>query len=176
MESIMSEGLSYIGRIDDQGYIFNDSNDCIARIDESGYILRQTGSGILGKIDEDGTIRDASLDAVGRVQADGYVYIHSKRVCKVSSKFVESITPRAWNAGSTSSYSGRANKKAGNAYDSSYTESSAASFFSSGFFIKLVIGIVLGIIAMATGTGGIGMILAGPIVVFLFCFFAKLFR
>ncbi|MBR2879833.1 MAG: hypothetical protein IKC02_04080, partial [Oscillospiraceae bacterium] len=107
MGQVISEGLEYIGRIDDSGYIFDKSGHCFAKIAEDGYITKVGGGSIYGKIDEDGTIRDSSLSVIGRIQADGYVYIHSTRVCRVSSAFIEKITPAAWNAGQPSSYSGR---------------------------------------------------------------------
>lgn len=169
MGSIVSEGLEYIGRIDDSGYVFDQSDNCIATITDSGYILKSSfEGGTYGKIDEDGTIRNASGRVVGRIQADGYVYIHSKRVCKVSSSFVERITPKAWNAGDISSFSGR--KKAP-AVD---VAPPSLGFLASPFFIKLVIGIILGIVLMANGSGASALI-GGPFLVFLFCFFAKLF-
>lgn len=173
MGQVISEGLEYIGRIDDNGYVFDKSGHCAAKITDAGYISEVGGGGIFGKIDEDGTIRDASLGVVGRIQADGYVYIHSKRVCQVSSAFIERITPGAWNAGQPSTYSGRSTStKHGDSIDSS---SGAMNFFFSPFFIKLIIGIILGIVAMVNGWGGIGMLIAGPMVVFLLSFIAKIF-
>lgn len=172
MGQVVSEGLEYIGRIDDAGYIFDQSGSCIAKIDDAGYISKVGGYGTYGKIDADGTIRDSSSNVVGRIQADGYVYIHSKRVCKVSSAFVERITPKAWNVGQTSTYSGRAKK-------STYEErerSGSESLKFLPFIIKLIIGIILGIAVMVTGGGGIGMLLAGPIVVFLLSLIYKAFN
>lgn len=168
MGSAVSEGLQYIGRIDDDGYVFDRSGNCVAKINDSGYIGKVGGGEIFGKIDEDGTIRNASLDAIGRIEANGYVYIHSKRVCKVSSSFVEKITPKAWNGGDVSSYSGR--KKAP-AVD---VAPPSLDFLASPFFIKLVIGIILGIVLMVNGSSA-GALIGGPFIVFLFCFFAKLF-
>jgi len=169
MGNIISEGLEYIGRIDDNGYVYDSSGKRIAKIDDSGYIVKDTfNGGIYGKIDEDGTIRDASLSVVGRIEADGYVYIHSKRVCKVSSSFVERITPKAWNGGEVSSYSGR--KKV----PTVDIEPPSLDFLSSPFFIKLIIGIILGIVLMFNGMGFEALI-GGPFVVFLLCFFAKIF-
>ena len=173
MGNVISEGLQHIGRIDDDGYIFDRSGDCVAKINNSGYIGKVGGGEIFGKIDDDGTIRNASLSAVGRIQADGYVYIHSNRVCKVSSDFVERITPKAWNAGEPSTYSGRSNTSKNRDYSTS--DSGAGTFFSSPFFIKLVIGIIFGIVGMVCGWGGFEMLIAGPVLVFLFSLFAKIF-
>lgn len=169
MGNIISEGLEYIGRIDDDGYVYDQSGNRIAIINNSGYIGQIAGGSIYGKIDEDGTVRDSSMNVVGRIQADGYVYIHSKRVCKVSSAFIEKITPDAWNAGNPSSYSGR------NSAPSAKADPPSFDFLFSPFFIKLVIGIIIGIIAMANGLGGFGMLIAGPILVFMFSFFFKIF-
>ena len=173
MGNIISEGLEYIGRIDDNGYVYNKAWDRVAQITDKGYITEVGGGELYGKIDEDGTIRDASLAVVGRIQADGYVYIHSKRICRVSSVFIERITPEAWNAGDPSSYSGR--KKTKKNRDVDVTDSLAFRFFNSSFFIKLVIGIILGVVAMVNGWGGAGMLIAGPVIVFGLCFFAKIF-
>lgn len=173
MGNILSEGLQYIGRIDDDGYVFDRSGNCVAKINDSGYIGKVGGGEIFGKIDDDGTIRNTSGSVVGRIQADGYVYIHSNRVCKVSSSFIERITPRAWNAGQASTYSGRSS--ASKYSDYSTSDPGAVDFFFSPFFIKLVIGVILGIVAMVNGWGGFGMLIAGPILVFMFSFFAKIF-
>ena len=173
MGNILCEGLEYIGDIHDDGYVFDRASNCVAKIDSFGYIGKVGGGEIYGKIDDDGTIRDASGSVVGRIQADGDVYIHSNRVCNVSSRFIEKITPKAWTAGETSTYSGRG--KASDYSDQGTSTSDSASFFFSPFFIKLAIGIALGIILMVSGMGGIGMLIAGPIVVFLFSFVAKLF-
>lgn len=173
MAQIISEGLEYIGRIDGDGYVFDISGNCSAKIDSSGYIQQIGGGKVYGKIDDDGTIRDSSMHVVGRIQADGYVYIHSKRVCKVSSSFVEKITPKAWNAGEPSTYSGRSSS---NSYrESTSSEPIDLGFLFSPFFIKLIIGVVLGVVGMVNGWGGIEMLISGPIVVFLLSFFVKLF-
>lgn len=174
MGQIISEGLEYIGRIDDDGYVYDQAGKRFAWINDSGYIVGNNGSDILGKIDEDGTIRNASLSVIGRIQADGYVYIHSNRICKISSAFIERITPKAWNAGEYSSFQGRETERDNNY--SEHGESFAFRFFTSKFFIKLVIGIILGIIAMTSGWGGIGMLLAGPVFVFLFSLIWKIFN
>lgn len=169
MNYITNELSERIGRIDDDGYVFDNKGDCFAQITDSGYITAVAGWDTYGKIDEDGTIRDASMDVIGRIQADGYVYIHSRRVGKISSSFVERITPYAWNAGQTSSYNGRNNTHNETSYDDSNID-----FFFSPFFIKLVIGVILGII-MAVNGHGLDSIIAGPIVVFLMSFFIKIF-
>ena len=166
MGNIISEGLEHIGDIDNSGYVSDKCGNCVAKINDNGYICELGKNNILGKIDEDGTIRDSSLNAIGRVQADGYVNIHSKRVCRVSSTFVERITPKAWNAGEYSSFSGR---KSSTAYQpSSYSSedtSGGTNFFFSAFFIKLIIGIIIGIVAWINGIGGIGNLIAGPVFV-----------
>ena len=174
MGNLISEGLEYIGGIDDNGYVFDRSCHCIAKINDSGYIGKVGGGDIWGKIDEDGTIRDASLNVVGRVQADGYVYIHSKRVCKVSSTFIERITPDAWNAGQSSTYSGRSTTTSRD--NSTNPSSGISNFLFSSFFIKLVLGIILGIVLMVNGTGGPEMLIGGPLTIFLFSFIYKLFN
>lgn len=173
MGNVISERLEFIGRIDDDGYVFDRSGNCMAKINNSGYIGKVGGGEIYGKIDEDGTIRNASGTVIGRIQADGYVYILSNRVCKVSSSFIERITPKAWNAGEASTYSGRGSTSKHSDYSAS--DSGSMDFLFSPFFIKLVIGIILGIVAMVTGVGGFGMLIAGPVVVFMLSFFAKIF-
>lgn len=174
MGQIINEGLSFIGRIDDNGYVFDKAGDCVAYITDSGYISEVGGGKTYGKIDADGTIRDASLSVVGRIQADGYAYIHGERICKISSSFIESITPEAWNAGEPSSYSGRDNTSTPETYNNS--SSVSFDFLFSPFFIKLIIGIIVGIVAMVMGLGGAEMLLAGPIVVFLFSLIFKIFN
>lgn len=179
MGQIISEGLEYIGRIDDDGYVFDQSGNCIATINNSGYIGKVGGGDIYGKIDEDGTIRDSSYSVIGRIQADGYVYIHSKRVCQVSSTFLEKITPKAWNAGQTSTYSGRKDTS------SSYRTSHSGGFtwpFGFATTLKLLVGVILGIgaiIDIGGQLGFVGCLLAIPFmiaVVFIACFVIKLFN
>ena len=173
MGKIITEGLKRIGEIDDNGLIFDESGDIIAVISDEGYIFDSLGNKCLGKIHNDGSILDASLsNVVGRIQADGYVYIHSKRVCKVSSAFIKRITPGAWNAGQPSTYSGR-KKESKKTYPDS--DSGAAGFFVSPFFFKLIAGIILAIVAMVNGMGGFELLITVPICVFLLCFIAKLF-
>lgn len=170
MGNVISEGIEYIGRIDDDGYVFDRSGNRVAKINDYGYVGKVGGGEIYGKIDDDGTIRNASGSVVGRIQADGYVYIHSNRICKVSSSFIERITPKAWNAGQASTYSGRSSTS-----KQSDSESGANDFFFSPFFIKLVIGLILGIVAIVKGVGGLEMLILGPIVVFILSFIAKIF-
>lgn len=171
MGNVISEGLEYIGRIDDHGFIFDQSGHCFAQILDSGYITEVAGGKIYGKIDTDGTIRDSSLEVIGRIQADGYVYIHSKRVCKVSSEFIDKITPDAWNPGKYSSFSGRERRKKP---DSSVVDSVDWGCLFSPFAIKIYIGLILGIVMMVNGLGP-SALLAGPVIVLLFSFFAKIF-
>lgn len=174
MANIISEGLECIGRIDNDGFVFDTSGNNLAKITDSGYIC-QLGSGkIFGRIEEDGTIRDSSGDVAGRIQADGYVYIRGKRVCQVSSSFIESITPGAWNAGETSTYAGRAKTTHREPSYSDYSESGEADFGIAMFVIKLVIGIGFGIFIMIKG-GGIGSLLVCPAFVFLVSFLLKVF-
>lgn len=172
MANIISESLKDIGHINDDGFIFDQSSNCIAKIDGSGYIVKTASSEICGKIEKDGTIRNAALKVVGRIQADGYVYIHSKRVCKVSSKFIESITPNAWNAGEPTTYSGR--KETATHFNADYDTGHNGCL--TKIIIKVIIGIVLGIIAMVNGWGGPAMLLAGPFLVFFISFIAKFFN
>ena len=169
MGQVFSE-LDYAGYINDYGQIFDARGNYFATITDSGYIVSSFDSH--GKIDEDGTIRDASGRAVGRIQADGYVFIHSRRVGRLESSFVERITPKAWNAGVLSSYSGRPQPSAVDSHPSN--ESGAGSFWA-WLAIILVGGIILGIIAMVNGWGGIEMLFACPVVVALFFLFAKIF-
>lgn len=167
MAGIVSEGLENIGYIDDDGFIFDQSYNCIATINDSGYIVMTAGSGIYGKIDKDGTIRNSALDAVGRIQADGYVYIHSKRVCRVSSKFIESITPDAYNWGEPS------RQKENPTYtDDDYSPSHNGCL--TKIIIKVIIGIILGVVGMVNGWGGIEGLLVGPVLVFLFSLVPKI--
>ena len=171
MAAIISEGLEYIGRIDDNGFVFDASGNLLAKITESGYIYQPGSNKILGKFDEDGTIKDSSFNVVGRLQADGYVYIHGERKCKVSSSFIEKITPGAWNAGESSSYAGRTNTTHN---EPTYSGSGEADFGIISFVIKLVLGIALGIYLMIKG-GGIGCLLVAPAFVFLVSFLLKIF-
>ena len=176
MAQIISEGLEHIGQINDDGYVFDTSGHCFARIDDSGYIQKAAGSGIYGSIDKDGTIRDSMSTAIGRIQADGYVYIHSKRVCKVSSPFIEKITPKAWNAGQPSSYQGRQHSA------DSHESSSSGGFnwpFGFGTTLKLIAGVALGIGAIVSAgseLGFLGCLIAIPfmiVIVFILCGFIK---
>lgn len=171
MSYITNELSERIGRIDDNGYIFDNMGDCFAQITDSGYITAVAGWDTYGKIDEDGTIRDASMGVIGRIQADGYVYIHSRRVGKFSSAFIEKITPYAWNAGQTSSYNGRYTPVS----DDSDSSSDTLDFLFSPFFLKLIAGVALGIYAMVEGNGGLEMIVAGPVCVFVLTFLFKIF-
>lgn len=179
MGNVLGEGLQYIGKIDDNGYVFDRSNYCVAKINDSGYIGKIGGGEIYGKIDDDGTVRNASGSVVGRIQADGYVYINSERVCKVSSSFIEQITPKAWNAGQPSTYSGRVSSDKTN--DESYSRGFSWPF-SFGTTLKLIIGIVMGIcciISVGGELGFVGCLLAIPFmiaVVFIACFIIKLFN
>jgi len=172
MGHIINERLDYIGRIDDNGYIFDSMGNCFAQITDSGYITEVAGWNTYGKIEEDGTIKDASMNVIGRIQADGYVYIHSTRVCKVSSAFIEKITPGAWNAGQPSTYGGRSNTHTDDTYQISDTHS--FNFLFSPFFLNLVIGIILGVIAIENNWGGIEMLVAAPICVLLFSLMFKI--
>lgn len=171
MGQIISEGLEFIGSIDDSGYVFDKAGDAVAYVAESGYISDIGGCKIYGRISETGNILDSMSNVVGRIQANGDVVIHGERVCRVSSSFLESITPKAWNAGQPSSYSGRKTASVSEV-DDLYDES--PSFFESPFFIKLVIGIILGII-LAITEGDVAMFLCGPVIVFIVSFFARIF-
>ena len=171
MSYITNELSERIGRIDDNGYIYDNTGDRFAQIVDSGYIIAVAGWDTYGKIDEDGTIRDSSMDVIGRIQADGYIYIHSRRVGKVSSAFVEKITPYAWNAGQPSSYNGRCTPNT----DDDDRTSKTVDFLFSPFGLKLIAGIALGIFAMVEGIGGLEMIVAGPVCVFVFTFLFKIF-
>ena len=168
MGRIVSEGLENVGEINANGQVFDTSGNHIATIDDNGYINKPGGWGQLGKIDEDGTIRDSSSNVIGRIQADGYTFIHSKRVAKVSSSFVQRITPLAWDAGKPSTYKGR--KKAYN--DENMDTDNGTSH--AGFYIKLILGLGLGIYAWIDGWGGPEMLIAGPCVVFLLVLIAKI--
>lgn len=172
MSYITNELSEKIGRIDDNGYIYDNMDHCFAQITDSGHIIAVAGWDTYGKIDDDGTIRDSSMDVIGRIEADGYVYIHSRRVGKVSSTFIERITPYAWNAGQASSYKGRNNVHKENNYDDSTT----IDFLFSPFFIKIIIGIILGIVMMVNGAGGFEMIISAPLFIFLMSFIIKIFN
>lgn len=172
MGYIINERLDCIGKIDDNGYIFDNRGDCFAEITDSGYITAVAGWSTYGKIDEDGTIRDASMNVIGRIQADGYVYIHSNRVCRVSSDFIERITPGAWNDGQPSTYDGRSKTHMDDTDQDS--DSGSIDFLFSPFFLKLVFGIILGIVMMVKGYGGIEMLVTAPLCVFLFSLMVKI--
>jgi len=88
-----------------------------------------------------------------------------------SSIFIERITPYAWNAGQASSYKGRNNVHKENNDDVSTT----IDFLFSPFFIKIIIGIILGIVMMVNGAGGFEMIISGPLFIFLMSFIIKIF-
>lgn len=180
MGNVISEDLQYIGRIDNDGYVFDSSGCCIAKIDSSGYIGRLGGSEIFGKIDKDGSIRDASMSVVGRIQADGYVVIHSERICKVSSAFIKRITPKAWTPGDYSSFNGRRESGIG---EMSSRSSSGFEFswpFRFGTTLKLIAGVVLGVwilIDMGSDLTFLEWLAVIPMsigVVFVLCFIMKI--
>lgn len=180
MGNIISEGLQYIGSIDKYGYVYDQSGKRIAKVNDNGYIGKVGNGKVIGKIDEDGTIRDASLDVVGRVQADGYVYIHGKRVCQVTSAFIERITPKAWNAGEPSSYEGRQNYDAENTYNEAPGGGGFEWPFGVGTTLKLIVGVILGIGCIVTNASALGFggcLIAVPVcvaMVFIGCFIIKL--
>ncbi|MBQ3227728.1 MAG: hypothetical protein IJB43_03985 [Clostridia bacterium] len=166
MGNVISEGLEYIGKIDDDGYVYNGSGIIFAKIDKDGYINKIGEYEYFGKIDEDGTIRDASLDVVGNIQADGYVYIHSKRICKVDSEYIRTITPDAWNYGHAGEYPNRKSETA----DASYSEKSFNWPFGVGTTIKLAIAAILWIAFIVTTIGEVPFIsylIALPVLVIL---------
>ena len=99
---------------------------------------------------------------IGRIQADGYVYIHSKRVCRVSSDFIERITPLAWDAGKYSTYGGRVKEQV----DDRKAER-ISQFLGSKFFLLTVVGVVVGIVAMTKDLIGIEGLFVGPLFVYL---------
>lgn len=175
MAQIISEGLEYIGRIDDDGYVFDTSGECVAKIDESGYISKLGGYGYYGKIDRDGTVRDASLSVVGNIQADGYVYIRSKRICRVDSEYIRNITPDAWNYGHPNDYPNRTEDY----YDTSKGSIDWHWPFGFGTTLKLIVGAALGIWCIITNAGVLGFggcLLAIPVciaMVFVVCFIIK---
>lgn len=178
MGNITNEGLENIGRIDENGYIFNTAGDCIASINDSGYINKVGGFGNLGKVDEDGTIRDSMSNVIGKIQADGYVVIHSKRVGHVNSDFIKKITPNAWIPGKVNTYTGgreAAPKKERPEINFSWP-------FGVGTTIKLIIGVILGIVLIVMGassgslTFGVALLAipVGIAVVFIFTFIIKM--
>lgn len=145
MGQIISEGLENLGRIDDDGYMYNSSGDRIGHICEDGYIIREDGSRY-GQITEDGTIIDSSLNGIGRIQADGYVYLHSKRFCHVDSELINKIAPKAWNAGHP------VNRDSNNSSTNS-DDNDSGILDSLGLrnIIKIIAGIILGIMMFADG-------------------------
>lgn len=175
MAQVISEGLQYIGRIDEKGYVFDSSGECVAKIDESGYIMKLAGYGYYGKIDRDGTVRDASLTVVGNIQADGYVYIHSKRICRVDSQYIRNITPDAWNYGHPDDYPNRVEQS----YDTAGSGVEWHWPFGFGTTVKLIVGVALGIGAIVTNAGALGFggcLLAIPVcvaTVFIVCLVIK---
>lgn len=170
MGQMYNELLENVGSISEEGLIFDTSHHCIAKITDTGYISSLGTFNSYGKIDEDGTIRNSAGSVIGRIQADGYVYIHSNRVGKISSSFVEKITPKAWNAGHPSTFAGRDTSPS-----PSRTDSTDSTFFTSKHFIFLIIGIALGIFGIAQGWGFFSL-LAGPILVYLLYFIYKIFN
>lgn len=106
MGQVFSEGLEFIGRIDNSGYVFDKSDNCIAVIGEFGYITNPMGKR-LGKIDKDGTIRNSAFEVIGDLQADGYVYIGSHRVCRIESDYLKKVSPDAKNYGHPTEYPNR---------------------------------------------------------------------
>lgn len=172
MAQILSEGLEHIGNIADNGFVYDTLWNLMAEINENGYICKIASSDIYGKIDEDGTIRDSYLNAVGRIDASGYVYIHSKRICQVSSAFIEKITPKAWDATRPSTYSGRKKEESVEVENPVPKKRS----FSFGFYVKTILGVALGIFMMVSEGESIIMIPVGIAVVFILSFLFKLFR
>ena len=166
-------------QIDDNGYIFDRANNCIAKIQESGYITKVAGGQCYGKIDPDGMIRNSMGTVIGRVQADGYVMIGSNRVCRVSSSFIERITPKAWNAGDYSSFSGRNSAVPAEEHYSS--DSSGTHWpFGLGTTLKLLVGVIIAVMFIIEEGYklGLGCVLAIPLciaLVFVVCFIFKLF-
>ncbi|MBP3940608.1 MAG: hypothetical protein J6D00_03865 [Christensenellaceae bacterium] len=175
MANIISEGYDVIGRIDDNGFIFDNMGNMIAEIQETGLITQPADGEIYGMIHSDGTICDESFnDVIGRIQANGEVIIHSHRVCRVSSAFIEKITPDAWNADEIESYSGR--QVSDDTYEDDASDyGGSGRFFSFGTIVKLVIGVILGIYLMIQFELGIVAIPVGVLLVFAFSFFVKLF-
>lgn len=171
MGYITNELFDRIGSITKDGYILDAMHHRIAWINDDGYIYNSSHNDICGKIDEDGTLRDSASNVVGRIEADGYIYIFSNRVGKLSSSFIERITPLAWNAGQVSSYKGRNTSSKDKETSSSFD----GSFFLSGFFVKVVFGVVLGVVLWSKGIGGAENIIAGPILVFMFSLLRKIF-
>lgn len=180
MGNITSEGLENIGSIDEKGYIYNSAGDCIASINDSGYINKLGGLGNLGKIDPDGTIRDSMSNVIGRVQADGDIIIHSQRVGHLDSAFIAKITPKAWDAGHINTYaSGREASP-----QKQKPEFNLYWPFGTGTTIKLILGVILGIvfIIMGASSGSLSFgvaILAIPFgiaAVFFLTFIIKLFN
>ncbi len=180
MGTIRTEGFEIIGNINAFGYIFDKADNCIAKISDSGYITQVGGGESYGKIDPDGTICDASGHVVGNIQADGYLYIHSKRVGKVDSEFIERITPDAIIYGDVSTYGGRkkTHQEQQETQGSEFSDNSAESghSFPISLIIKLIIGLVMAVAVMInTGTINLGLLIICPIVVLIASFILKLF-
>ncbi len=180
MGRIVTEGFKDVGGITDDGYIYNQSGNYIAKITNSGYITKIGGGETYGKIDEDGTIRDASGQSIGNIQADGYVYIHSKRVGKVDSKFIEEITPNAIIYGKP--YGGRKDsvqnqKESQETAPTSYEENSGSGRSClTSLLVKVIIGIAIAIAFMiSNSTFSFGMLIVCPLVVIVASFIIKLF-
>ena len=177
MGYIVNDFSNRIGYINASGQIFDTSGHHIASINDSGYIIQPGGYNCYGKICEDGTITDTMYNAIGNIQANGYVYIGSRRVGCVDSEFIKEITPKAWNYGHPGEYP--------NAPSKSYTYPQKTSHHSWPFgpstTFKLILGVVLGIAAIVTAGGDLGLsgcLLAIPtmiVIVFMFPILFKLF-
>lgn len=150
MGTIVSEGLKYIGRIDENGYVFDVNGHCTSCITTSGYIISMDGTQRLGKIEKDGTILDGMGEAVGHIEADGYVHLYGERICRIDSDYLKKITPDAWNYGRPGVHPNR-----------DYSSAGSGGFkwpFSFGTTFKLVLGIALWIGTLCTGVGELGFL------------------
>lgn len=178
MGNIISEGSEYIGHIDNNGYVYDKRGARIAVIYDNGSIVSEGGER-LGIIMPNGTICDSMSNRIGQILENGYVYIHSKRVCQVSSSFIERLTPDAYNYGEPGTRKTHQEAKAKAA--ASYAEPSEKSLFSFGFYVKLAVGIAISIGVISDSWDSLGLLgslltlIICPSLVFVFCFIAKIF-
>ena len=109
MDYEYNETLDRIGRIDEDGTVYDTSGNSMAKIHDSGYIFKLSGDGsasIFGRIDKDGTIRNPGGDVVGRIDANGYIYIQSRIVGR-SANFRNTQPPKGGDKTEQSTVSNR---------------------------------------------------------------------
>ena len=113
MDYKYNEPLDRIGRIDEDGTVYDASGKSMAKIHNSGFIYKLSDDGsaiILGRIDKDGTIRNPGGDVIGRIDANGYISINSRIVGR-SANFQNTQPPKGGDDTSFSPVSGHEQEK-----------------------------------------------------------------